>query len=166
MKRGAERSTKEALKLAREYYADNKLKRKDVRATKLVDFEGIAKHFNVSIMLYEPIKESGKDAGKIWRLVYGKTQYKNTHPTINMGLFKGHCFYINKIDVLCQNWECKGCKQIFKQSNTLTTHLKEGRCTGGCTMLICSGRKFKRILNSSEKVFYGDETGFSYSACQ
>ena len=83
-----------------------------------------------------------------------------------MGLFKGHCFYINKIDVLCQNWECKRCKQIFKQSNNLTRHLKEDTCTGGKTKIICSGRKFKCILNSSEKVFYGGETGFSYSACQ
>ena len=157
VKRGAERSTKEALKLAREYYADNKLERKDVRATKLVDFEGIAKHFNVNIMLHEPSKES---------LVYSKIQYRDTLPTINMGLFKGHYFYINKIDVLCQNWECKGCKQIFKQSNSLAAHLKEDRCTGGKIKLICSGRKFKRILNSSEKVFYGGETGFSYSACQ
>ena len=75
VKRGAERSTKEALNLAREFYSDNKLKQQDVRATKLVDFEGIAKHFNVNIKLYEPSKESGKDAGKTWRLVYGKTQY-------------------------------------------------------------------------------------------
>ena len=166
VKRGAERSTKEALNLAREFYSDNKLKRKDVRATKLVDFEGIAKHLNVNIMLCEPSKESGKDAGKTWRLLYGKIQYRDTLPTINMGLFKGHCFYINKIDVLCQNWECKGCKQIFKQSNNLTKHLKEDRCTGGKTKVICSGMKFKRTLNSSEKVLYGGEKGFSYSACQ
>ena len=125
VKRGSEFVTKEALNLAREFYSDNKLKRKDVRATKLVDFEGIAKHFNVNIMLYESEKESGEDAGKIWRVVYGKTQYKDTLPTINMGLFKGHCFYINKIAVLCQNWECKGCKQIFKKSCNLTRHLKE-----------------------------------------
>ena len=57
VKRGAERSTKEALNLAREFYSDNKLQRKNVRATKLVDFEGIAKHFNVNIMLYESKKE-------------------------------------------------------------------------------------------------------------
>ena len=163
---GSEFVTKEALTLATEYYGNDKLKQQDVRATKLVDFEGIAKHFNVNIMLYESKKESGEDAGKIWRLVYGKTQYKNTLPTINMGLLKGHCFYIKNMDVLCQNWECKGCKQIFKQSNNLTKHLKEDRCTGGKTKLICSGRKFQRILNSSEKVFYGGETGFSYSACK
>ena len=78
VKRGAERLTKEALKLAHEYYADNKLKKKDVRATKLVDFEGIAKHLNVNIMLYEPSKESGKDVGKLWRLLYGKIQYRDT----------------------------------------------------------------------------------------
>ena len=137
VKRGSEFVTKEALKLAREYYGNNKLKRKDVRATRLEDFEGIAKHLNVNIMLYESEKESGEDAGKIWRLVYGKTQYKDTLPTINMGLFKGHCFYINKIAVLCQNWECKGCKQIFKQSNNLTRHLKEDRYKGGKTKIIC-----------------------------
>ena len=116
--------------------------------------------------MYEPKKEGGKDAGKVWRLVYGKIQYRDTLPTINMGLFKGNCFYINKIDVLCQDWECKGCKQIFKKSCNLTRHLKEDRCTGGKTKIICAGRKFKRTLNSSEKVFYGGETGFSYSACQ
>ena len=108
VKRGSEFVKKEALKLAREFCSDNKLKRKDVRATKLVDFEGIAKHFNVNIMLYESKKESGEHAGKIWRLVHGKNQYRDTLPTINMALLKGHCFYINKIDVLCQNWECKG----------------------------------------------------------
>ena len=116
VKRGAERSTKEALKLAREFYSDNKLKRKDVRATKLVDFEGIAKHLNVNIMLYESEKESGEDASKIWKLVYGKTQYKNTLPTINMGLFKGHCFYINKIDVLCQNWNAKDARKSLSKA--------------------------------------------------
>ena len=48
------RNCKAALNLAREYYGDDKFKRKDVRPTKLVDFEGIAKHHNVNIMLYEP----------------------------------------------------------------------------------------------------------------
>ena len=43
-------------------------------------------------MLYEPKKEGGKDVGKVWRLVYGKIQYRDTLPTINMGLFRGHCF--------------------------------------------------------------------------
>ena len=67
---------------------------------------------------------------------------------------------------MCQDWECKRCKQIFKKSCNLTRHLKEDRCTGRKTKIICLGKKFKRILNSSEKVFYGGETGFSYSACQ
>ena len=46
------KNCKASLNLAREYYGDNKLKRKDVRPTKLVDFESIAKHLNVNIMLY------------------------------------------------------------------------------------------------------------------
>ena len=72
-----------------------------MRPTKLVDFEGIARHHNVNIMLYEPKKDKGKDAGSVWRLVYGKIQHKHDLPTINMGLLKGHCFYIKKMDVLC-----------------------------------------------------------------
>ena len=72
-----------AFDLAREYYGDNKLKRKDVRPKKLVDFEGIAKRNNVSIMLYEPKKDRGKDAGSIWRLAHGKIQHKINLPTIN-----------------------------------------------------------------------------------
>ena len=71
-------------------------KRKDERPTKLVDFEGIAKHHNVNIMLYEFKEDGEKDAGSIWRLVYGKIQYKNKLPTVNMGLFGGHSFYIKK----------------------------------------------------------------------
>ena len=45
-----------------------------------------------------------KDAGCIWRLVYGKIQHKNDLPTINMGLLWGRCFYIKKMDVLCKQW--------------------------------------------------------------
>ena len=41
------------LNLACEYYGDNKLKQKDVRPLKLVDFEGIARPHNVNVMLYE-----------------------------------------------------------------------------------------------------------------
>ena len=113
IERSTEFVTKAALNLVCEYYGDNKLKRNDVRPTKLVGFEGIAQQHNVNIMLYEPKKDSRKDAGSIWRLVYGKIQYKSDLPTVNMALLGGHCFYIKKMDVLCKRWECKGCRQIF-----------------------------------------------------
>ena len=61
-----------------------------MRPTKLVDFEDIARHHNVNIMLYEPKQDRGKDAGSIWRLVDGKAQHKNNLPTINMELLEGH----------------------------------------------------------------------------
>ena len=54
------RNCNATLNLALEYYGDNKLKRKHVRPTKLVDLEGIAKHHNVNIMLYEPKKDKGR----------------------------------------------------------------------------------------------------------
>ena len=48
----------------------------------------------------------------------------------------------------------------------LTVHLKEKRCTGGKTKIICSGGKSNHILNLSVKVFYGGDTKFYYTACQ
>ena len=93
-----ERNCKPTLNSAREYYGDNKLKRKDARPTRRNDFEGIARHHDVNIMLYEP----KNNARSICPLVYGKIQYQNDLPTINMGLLGGHCFYIKKMDVLCR----------------------------------------------------------------
>ena len=166
IQRGTEFVTRTVLNLAREYYGDKNLKKRDMRPTKLVDFEGIAKHHHVNIMLYEPKKVKGKDAGSILPLVYGKIQHKNDLPTTNMGLLGGHCFYIKKIDVLCNQWECKGCRQIFTRNKDLTRHLKEERCTGKKTRIICSGGKFKHILHLPEKMLYGGDTKFSYAACQ
>ena len=117
-------------------------------------------------MLYELKKDRGKDAGSKWWLVYGKIQCKNDLPTVNIGLLRGHCFYIKKMDVLCKRWKCKGWRQIFTRKNDLTVHLKKERCTGRKTTIICSGGKFRHILNSSEKVFYGGNTKCSYTACQ
>ena len=113
-------------------------------------------------MLYEP----KKNARSIWQLVYGKIQRKNDLPTINMGLLGGHCFYIKEMDVLCGRWECKGCRQIFARNDNLMRHLKEEKCPGGKTKIICPGSNFRHILNSLEKVFYGRDTKFSYTACQ
>ena len=103
-----ERNNEAALNLACDNYGDNKLKKRDVGPTKLVDFEGIARDDSVNTILYEPKKGRGIDAGSIWGLVYGKNQHKNDLPTINMGLMGGHCFYIKKMDVLCKWWGCKG----------------------------------------------------------
>ena len=117
-------------------------------------------------MLHEPKKDMGKDARSIWQLVYGKAQHKNNLTTINMGLLRGFYFYIKKMDVLCKRWECKSCWQIFTRNENLIRHLKDERCTGGKTKIICSGIKFKHVSNSSEKVFYGWDTKVSSDACQ
>ena len=118
-----------------------------MKPTKHVAFDGIAKEHNVNIMLYEPKKDRGNDAGSIWQLFYGKIRHKNNLPTINMELLGDHSFYIKKMDVLCKRWECKGCRQIFTRNNDLTRHLKEERCTGGKTKIVSLGGKFKYILN-------------------
>ena len=107
----------------------------------------------------------GKDAASICRLVYGKVQYENNLPTINVRLLGDHCFYIKKMDVHCKWWECKDCRQIFTRNEKLIRRLKEERCTGGKTKIICSGGKFKHIL-SHKKASYGGDTRFSYTACQ
>ena len=120
----------------------------------------------MNITLYEPKKDRGKDAGSVWQLVYSKIHYKNDLPTITKGLLGGHCFYIKEMDLLCKGWERKGCRQIFMRNQNLIRHLKGERCRGVKIKTICSGGKFKHILNSSEMVFYGSDTKFSYAACQ
>ena len=96
----SKRNCDAAKKLEPQYYGDKNLKKRDVRSTKLVDFEGIAKCYSVNIMLYEPKKDKGKGVRSVWQLVYGKAQHKNIFPTINMGLLEGHCFYIKEMDAL------------------------------------------------------------------
>ena len=56
--------------------------------------------------------------------------------------------------------------QIFTQNENLIKHFEEDRCTRGKTKIICPGGKFRHILNSSEKMFYGGDTKYSYTACQ
>ena len=73
-----ERNCDAAKNLARDYYGDKNLKKRDVRPTRLVDFEGIAKHHNVNITLYEPRNDKGKDAGSVWRLSMARFSTKTT----------------------------------------------------------------------------------------
>ena len=79
---------------------------------------------------------------------------------------QGHCFFIKDIELLTKTWECGGCRQRFNRHDNYNRHITSGTCDGGKTKLICPGEKFERIMNSSEKVFYGGNTNFSYAACQ
>ena len=180
-KRPEEDTNREALKLARDFYKNQNLKRKDVKPTRLVDFENIAKQFKVNIRLFEPKRNEDKTA---WRLVFGKNQFKKNLPCVDIGLFvyedhdeeqaekdnrysrQGHCFFIKDIELLTKTWECVGCRQRFNRHDNYNRHVTGGTCGGGKTKLICPGEKFERIMNSTEKVFYGGNKKFSYAACQ
>ena len=179
-KRPEEDTNRDALKLARDFYRIPNLKREDVKPTRLVDFENIAKQFKVNIRLFELAKESKT----VWKLVFGKNQFKNNLPCVDIGLFvygdynededekdkrdsrQGHCFFIKDIELLTKLWECGGCGQRFNDHRNHNRHVTGGTCGGGKTELICPGTKFRRIMNSSENVFYGENTNFSYAACQ
>ena len=158
--RPEENTTREALNLAREFYNQPKLQVRDIRATKLVDFENIALKCKVNIRLYKPKNQS------TWKLVFGQNQFKSSLPNVDIGLYEGHCFYIKDLDVLTNHWECIECQQRFNQHQHYNRHVTENRCTGGQTKLICSSKKFKQIMNSSEKVFYGGNTQFSWKGCK
>ena len=146
-------TTREALNLACEYYENRKLKRENVRATKLVDMEGISRNFNINIRIFEPRANSEKAP---WRLVYGHNQYRKCWKDgINLGMLDGHYFYIKKMDVLTQSWECEVCKQLFTRGGNLAGH-KERECEGVKVKIICEGNKVKRIPSKSDKVFYDD----------
>ena len=152
-----------------------------ISPTRLVDFENIAKQFKVNIRLFEPKRNEDKTA---WRLVFGKNQFKKNLPCVDIGLFvyedhdekqaekdnrysrQGHCFFIKDIELLTKIWECVGCRQRFNRHDNYNRHVTGGTCGGGKTKLICPGEKFERIMNSTEKVFYGGNKKFSYAACQ
>ena len=169
-KRPEEKTNRDALKLARDFYKRPNLKRENVCPTRLVDFENIAKQFKVNIRLFEPKRNEDKTA---WRLVFGKNQFKKNLPCVDIGLFvyedhdekqaekdnrylrQGHCFFIKDIELLTKTWECVGCRQRFNRHDNYNRHV-----TGG------TGEKFERIMNSTEKVFYGGNKKFSYAACQ
>ena len=179
-KRPEEDTNRDALKLARDFFKNPNLKRGDVKPTRLVDFENIAKQFKVNIRLFEPVKESKT----VWKLVFGKNQFRKNLPCVDIGLFvnedsdgeksegdnrkprRGHCFFIKDIELLTKLWECAGCKHRFNNHDNYNQHVTGGICSGGKTKLICPGEKFERIMNSSEKVFYGGYTKFSYAACR
>ena len=72
-KRPEEDTNREALKLARDFYRKPNLKREDVKPTRLVDFENIAKQFKVNLRLFEPVEKMIKRFGK---LVFGKINSK------------------------------------------------------------------------------------------
>ena len=82
-----------------------------------------------------------------------------------MGLHEGHCFFIKDIELLTKKWECSGCKQIFNRHGNYHNHVKKNICREK-TEVICTGKKINHIPNSSEKVFYGGNTQFSYKACR
>ena len=179
-KRPEEKTNRDALKLARDFYRKPNLKGEDVEPTRLVDFENIAKQFKVNIRLFEPVKESKT----VWKLVFGKNQFRKNLPCVDIGLFvyedhdrkqskadnrdsrEGHCFFIKDIELLTKLWECAGCHQRFNKHDNYNRHVTGGTCDGGKTKLICPGGKFERIMNSSEKDFYGGHKNFSYAACQ
>ena len=180
-KRPEKKTNRDALKLARDFYKRPNLKRENVKPTRLVDFENIAKQFKINIRLFEPRENEDKTA---WRLVFGKNQFKKNLPCVDIGLFvyedhdekqaekdnrysrQGHCFFIKDIELLTKTWECVGCRQRFKRHDNYNRHVTGGTCGGGKTKLICPGEKFERIMNSTEKVFYGGNKKFSYAACQ
>ena len=83
-KRPEEDTNRDALKLARDFYRIPNLKRGDVKPTRLVDFEKIAKQFKVNIRLFEPVENNDKT---VWKLVFGKNQFKKNLPCVDIGLF-------------------------------------------------------------------------------
>ena len=179
-KRPEEDTNRDALKLAKDFYRKPNLKREDVKPTRLVVFENIAKQFKINIRLFEPEAESKT----VWKLVFGKNQFKKNLPCVDIGLLvkedhdgekseddnlktrRGHCFFIKDIELLTKLWECAGCCQRFNNHDNYNRHVTGGTCSGGKTKLLCPGEKFERIMNSSEKVFYGGHKKFSYAACQ
>ena len=163
-KRPEEDTNRDGLKLARDFYKKPNLKRGDVKPTRLVDFENIAKQFKVNIRLFELATESktAEESETVWKLVFGKNQFRKNLPCVDIGLFvnedhdseqseadnqnprRGHCFFIKDIELLTKLWECGGCHQRFNKHVNYNRHVTGGTCGGGKTKLICPGGKFQK----------------------
>ena len=87
--------TRAALDLASEYYDDDKLKRKDLRPTKLVGFEGIARHHNVNIMLYEK-RTTGKGCSIYMLVSLWQGPVRKQHPHNKREIIRGSLFLYQK----------------------------------------------------------------------
>ena len=98
--------------------------------------------------------------------LFTKITTKNQLRRIIDTLDKVIVFFIKDIELLTKTWECAGCRQRFNRHDNYNRHVTGGTCGGGKTKLICPGEKFERIMNSTEKVFYGGNKKFSYAACQ
>ena len=159
--RPAERIKQLALKLAQEFYDKPHLKEEDIKGTDLIELEDISKFFNINIRIFEP-----KEDQKTWVMVYGKGRIKKELPTLDAGLHKDHCFYIKDLPLLTNSWECHGCEQRFNRHGNYDRHLNDNTCKGGKTQVICKGKKCVPTMSSSEKIFYGGNTQFSYVGCR
>ena len=87
--RPAVRTTKEALRLARIFYENPNLLAKQALRTKITDIAPISKQFRVN--LYKPINQT------TWKLVTNAIPSRANQPTINIGVYQGHCFYIKTL---------------------------------------------------------------------
>ena len=86
-----------------------------------------------------------EESKTVWKLVFGKNQFKKNLPCVDIGLFvyedhdraerggeqsdsgaganqadkrkprQGHCFFIKDIELLTKLWECVGCQQRFNR---------------------------------------------------
>lgn len=72
--------------------------------TKHFDFEGISRYQDVNIMLYKPKKDRGR--------------MQDQYMVVILRLLGCHCFYINKMDMLCKQWECKGLGRYLCEPRT------------------------------------------------
>ena len=150
--------------MAHEFYSKPSLRVSEVELTKLIDFVNIASRFQVNISLYEPANQW------VWRLVFGEepdtSMAHSVDNNIDIDLHEEHCFYIKELEILANHWECVECQQSFSHHDNYDRYITEMWCAGGHAKLVCPGEKFKRIMNTSEKVFYGGNAQFSWKACR
>ena len=110
---------RDALNLTHEFYGQPSLLVGDVRPTKLIDFENITLRFQVNLRLYLSVSQS------TWSLVYSHMSHRSSFLNVDIGLHKGHYFYIKDLDVLAKHWDCVGCQQRSTYHNNYDKNVTE-----------------------------------------
>ena len=118
----------------------------NVKATNLIHLAGITK---TSISTYECLNVRKKEP---WALMYGRKKFIEGLSCFEIGLYKGHCFYIKHFGQLVQLWTGLDCQQNFNEQHNRRRHSVKVRCIRGKTKPICTGKKLRSIISLSKRV--------------
>ena len=119
---------------------------------------------DITITVYHPTWQNGAVVCEL-RGKFGTIDAREAsgERIMNIGIVEGHCYLINDLEGLCKIWRCAKCGVAFNKASNLKRHKAEVDCSPE-PKVVCMGKRVEGILSSSDKVFYGTNSGASLKA--